>query len=103
VDGICDFVDNCPGAANPSQSNADDDGLGDKCDDCTDTDGDGFGDPGFAANTCNTDNCPTISNTGQEDADQLSDRGQYGPARRGHGRRRRYLRQLRRRSEYQPG
>ena len=33
-------------------------GIADMCDLCTDTDGDGFGDPGFAANTCTEDGCP---------------------------------------------
>jgi len=39
------------------------------CDTCTDTDGDGAGDPGFPANTCPTDNCPSVSNAGQQNSD----------------------------------
>ncbi len=36
---------------------------------CTDTDGDGYGDPGYPGDNCPTDNCPDISNVGQEDMD----------------------------------
>ena len=56
-------LDNCPAVANNSQTDTDNDGLGDDCDDVLnpDTDGDGWPD--------NTDNCPDISNPGQEDSD----------------------------------
>jgi subtilisin-like proprotein convertase family protein len=68
-DGHPDCQDNCPFVANPDQADADSDSIGDACDICTDTDSDGFGNPGFPANTCPTDNCPTVANSGQEDAD----------------------------------
>jgi hypothetical protein len=67
--------DNCPTVYNPDQKNTDPDwdyfpiGYGDACDTCTDTDRDGFGNPGFPANTCPEDNCPTVSNSNQADTD----------------------------------
>lgn len=69
ADGLGDACDNCPMVANPLQDDTDADGVGDACDECTDTDGDGFGDPGFAANTCDSDNCPELANPGQDDND----------------------------------
>jgi hypothetical protein len=36
---------------------------------CVDTDGDGFGDPGYPNNTCITDNCPLLYNPDQNDQD----------------------------------
>ncbi len=36
---------------------------------CTDSDGDGFGDPSVLENTCVVDNCPDIYNPSQADAD----------------------------------
>jgi hypothetical protein len=68
-DGIRDERDNCPLTANPGQQNADGDSSGDACDLCTDIDGDGYGNPGFAANTCALDNCPSIANAAQTDTD----------------------------------
>lgn len=53
-----DCDDNCRLVHNPHQTDTDRDGLGDVCDACTDTDDDGFGDPGFPRDTCPTDNCP---------------------------------------------
>ncbi len=47
----------------------DGDGTADCNDACTDTDGDGYGNPGFAENTCAADNCPSISNPTQENSD----------------------------------
>jgi len=47
----------------------DGDGIPDTADTCTDVDHDGFGDPGFPLNTCPLDNCPAVSNPGQEDVD----------------------------------
>jgi len=55
-DGITYTSDNCPNSYNPDQTDTDLDGMGDSCDLCTDTDGDGFGNPGFPANTCPLDN-----------------------------------------------
>ncbi len=61
--------DNCPTIYNPDQADADDDEIGDVCDNCTDTDGDGYGNPGFPENTCDDDNCPFAYNPDQEDTD----------------------------------
>ncbi len=71
-DGIPGWDDNCPEIYNPDQLDADADSVGDVCDECTDTDDDGYGDPGFAANTCVTDNCPEIYSPDQLDADEDS-------------------------------
>jgi len=74
-DGIVDLYDNCVDLPNPDQANADVNAeypgpfLGDACDPCTDSDGDGFGDPGFPLNTCPTDNCPYTPNPDQTDTD----------------------------------
>ncbi len=68
-DLVCDPGDNCPAGYNPDQADTDGDQVGDLCDDCTDTDGDGFGNPGFPANTCPEDNCPEIANVHQVDTD----------------------------------
>ncbi|HJQ98172.1 MAG TPA: thrombospondin type 3 repeat-containing protein, partial [Candidatus Polarisedimenticolaceae bacterium] len=55
--------------SNANQLDADGDAFGDACDVCTDTDADGFGNPGYAANTCAVDNCPFVSNANQADVD----------------------------------
>jgi hypothetical protein len=69
ADGFGDSCDNCPAMANAAQDDFDEDGVGDSCDTCTDFDGDGYGDPDFPANTCDTDNCPYTYNPDQTDSD----------------------------------
>jgi len=68
-DGVGDGCDNCPGTPNPDQADVDADDIGDLCDDCVDSDGDGFGIPGYPMATCPDDNCPTVYNPGQADSD----------------------------------
>ena len=68
-DTIVDAEDNCPGIPNSDQSDVDDDGTGDMCDSCTDTDGDGYGNPGYQQNTCPDDNCPDTPNANQTNTD----------------------------------
>ncbi len=81
LDGILNYLDNCPYIANPTQEDADLDDVGDVCDNCPltpnplqeDEDENGVGD------ACNDidgdgvpddiDNCPTIYNPNQEDMD----------------------------------
>jgi hypothetical protein len=67
-DGKGDACDNCLAISNPTQTDTDGDNTGDVCDNCTDTDGDGFGNPGFPANTCAIDNCPRRFNPDQADS-----------------------------------
>jgi hypothetical protein len=69
LDGVADGCDNCPAIANADQADADSDDIGNVCDLCTDTDGDGFGNPGYPANTCALDNCPAVANPSQADLD----------------------------------
>ena len=68
-DGSGDSCDNCELIYNPEQEDYDADGQGDSCDTCTDTDSDGYGDPGFPTNTCENDNCPTDYNPDQIDTE----------------------------------
>jgi len=68
-DFVGDPCDNCPSVFNTDQLDIDGDLVGDVCDTCTDSDGDGYGNPGYPANTCPEDNCPGQYNPGQEDTD----------------------------------
>jgi hypothetical protein len=62
----CDCKDNdCNAGVDEGCPDTDGDGLKDACDTCTDTDKDGFGNPGFPANTCPTDNRPNVYNPKQ--------------------------------------
>jgi PKD repeat protein len=51
------------------QDDQDSDGYCNGFDDCTDSDDDSYGDPGFPLNICPTDNCPSTPNGDQADAD----------------------------------
>jgi hypothetical protein len=71
-------ADNCILAFNPTQTDQDLDGIGAACDDCIDTDRDGFHDlelptvpedETVAAQHCGLDNCPGLSNPDQADSD----------------------------------
>lgn len=67
ADGVGDVCDVCEG--HDDNLDVDGDGMADGCDECTDTDGDGYGNPGFAANLCDQDNCPDSPNSDQIDSD----------------------------------
>ena len=69
TDGVGDVCDNCPEHVNSDQLDGDNDSIGDVCDLCTDTDGDGYGDPGCPGNTCDEDNCPETYNPDQTPAE----------------------------------
>ncbi|UCE18767.1 MAG: VCBS repeat-containing protein [Gemmatimonadota bacterium] len=69
-DGVGDECDNCPGDPNFDQADGDRDGTGDVCDACTDTDGDGYGDPGYPTSSCDEDNCPAVYNPDQADVER---------------------------------
>jgi hypothetical protein len=68
-DGTSDCDDGCPDdpaktepgvcGCGVADADTDGDGVADCADSCTDTDGDGFRNPGFLDNTCPADHCPT--------------------------------------------
>ncbi|MEA3546323.1 MAG: thrombospondin type 3 repeat-containing protein [Thermodesulfobacteriota bacterium] len=62
-DEIPDKSDNCPNTSNPSQSDSDNDGIGDACDSFTDSDNDGIRD--------SADKCPDYDDHLDADADGI--------------------------------
>jgi hypothetical protein len=72
ADAVGDVCDNCIAAPNNDQADLDGDGPGDACDTCTDTDGDGFGNPGFP-NICPIDTCEGFDDAMDADADTVPD------------------------------
>ncbi|NTV12765.1 MAG: hypothetical protein HGA96_02335 [Desulfobulbaceae bacterium] len=64
-DGVADCLDNCGSVANPTQADANGDGVGDACDFSSDSDGDGVSDGQEVSNGTN----PLISDNGSFNPD----------------------------------
>ena len=63
-DGLIDACDNCPDTPNPDQADLDGDEIGDACDACPNDPANDVDEDGVCGDE---DNCPVIANTGQED------------------------------------
>ncbi|MBI1825027.1 MAG: thrombospondin type 3 repeat-containing protein [Planctomycetes bacterium] len=76
-DGVCDDVDNCPAVANNSQADADHDGVGDACDQCSESN---------LINTVVIDGCDSgVNNSTQDDGCSIMDKLSACISARNHG------------------
>ncbi len=66
-DGIEDENDNCPNVSNPNQEDDDEDGIGNKCDPCTDKDKDGYSQEGGNCGLIDCDDLNSSINPGIEE------------------------------------